>query len=109
MPRIVQGIFILTQLVIDIGQVVIRNHISRVSLLVKFQRRDSFIQLARVGVVVRGDIQLLVFTGAVTQFESLFAILLRHFGLPQIAVNRADAGVGNGKIGIQFHRPLIQR
>ena len=109
MPCIVQGIFILTQLVIDIGQVVIRNHVSRVSLLIKFERRDAFIQLARVGVVMRSDVQLLVLTGTVAQLEGLFAVLLRHLGLTQIAVNRPNAGIGHGEIGIQFHCPLIQR
>ena len=78
-------------------------------MLIKFQRRDSLVQLPRVGIVVRGDIQLFVFAGALAQFERPLAILLRHFTLAKVVVDRAQSRVSHSEIGIQFHRTLIQR
>ena len=109
LPPILQRVLILSQLVVNHREIVVRSGIARIRLLVQLKGGDAFIELSRIHVVMRHDIQLLVFAGPVSQLKCFLPVCFRKFALSQIAVHRSHARIGHGKIGIQFRRVLVER
>ena len=47
--------------------------------------------------------------GAVAQLERFLPVVFRKFALSQVVVDRAQAGIGHGEIGVEFYRALVER
>src|SRR3979409_551491 len=61
----------LSQVVVDICQIDEWDGIAWIGLLIEFQSGNTLVELAAVRVVVRSDVELFAFTGAVATFGSL--------------------------------------
>ena len=102
-----QSIIKLAQPQVDVGNVVVRNGIARISLFVKLERGDAFVELAGIGVIVRSDVKLLMFAGPVTQLKSFFAALFGEYGLAGVVIDGTEPGIRHGEIWIKLDRSLI--
>src|SRR5580698_6770768 len=78
-----------------------------IRLAIEFVGRNALVELAVVGVVVRDDVELFTFTGAIAKLEGLLPVLLRKLGLPQIVVDGTKPGVSHSEIGIEVDGALV--
>src|SRR5580704_18552403 len=64
-----ESIIKLTEAQVGAGNVVEGNRVAGIGLLVELERGDALVELARVNIVVRSDVQLLMLAGTVAQLE----------------------------------------
>jgi len=107
LPGILQRLFPFALFAVLDAEIGTRDGIPRVRLRVEFVRGDSLIGLPVVGVVMGFDVQALALAGPVAQLESLLAVLFGFLGFSQIAVDRRQARVSQGEVGVQFYRALV--
>src|SRR5690349_19531677 len=86
-----------------------RRHIAGIGLNIKLQRLDALLPLARAVVIFNSNVELFPLAGALSQFERLLKVLAREVRLAYSQILVSHAGIGNGKVGVEFDGALVQR